>query len=88
MEHRRRVWQQVGFVAGAVAFVAIALWPLPLVPAVTLSASMAFMLPVATPPNALVYGTGHLTIGTMARAGFRMNLLGWAAIVGIILIGR
>ncbi len=44
-----------------------------LVPA-TLSASCAFMLPVATPPNAVVYGTGRVTMREMARAGVALNL--------------
>lgn len=44
--------------------------------AATLSASCAFMLPVATPPNAIVYGAGRFTIGEMARAGFVLNLVG------------
>lgn len=42
----------------------------------TLSASCAFMLPVATVPNAVVFGTEHIQIGDMARAGLRLNLLG------------
>jgi sodium-dependent dicarboxylate transporter 2/3/5 len=41
-----------------------------------LAASMAFMLPVATPPNAVVYGSGRLSIGFMMRTGFWMNLAG------------
>jgi sodium-dependent dicarboxylate transporter 2/3/5 len=41
----------------------------------TLSSSMAFMLPVATPPNAIVFGSDYLTIPQMARAGFVLNLL-------------
>ena len=34
------------------------------------------MLPVATPPNAIAYGTGRVTAGQMARAGFLLNVLG------------
>lgn len=44
-----------------------------MVPA-TLAASCAFMLPVATPPNAIVYGTGRVTLQEMARVGFWINL--------------
>ncbi len=39
-----------------------------------LAASCAFMLPVATPPNAIVYGTGALTIPQMAKAGMWLNV--------------
>ena len=46
-----------------------------MVPAV-LSASCAFMLPVATPPNAIVFASGMLTIPQMVRAGVLMNLAG------------
>ena len=41
-----------------------------------LSASCAFMLPVATAPNAIVFGTDMVTTKTMARNGFALNLLG------------
>lgn len=42
----------------------------------TLAGSMAFMLPVATPPNAIIFGTGRLRVIDMARTGFLINLLG------------
>ncbi len=54
--------------------------PLRLVVPAAIAASMAFMLPVATPPNAIVFASGRITIGQMARAGLGLN------IVGIILI--
>jgi sodium-dependent dicarboxylate transporter 2/3/5 len=42
----------------------------------TLSNSLAFMMPVGTPPNAIAYGTGHVKIGNMIRAGFVLNIVG------------
>jgi len=41
-----------------------------------LSASCAFMLPVATAPNAIVFGSGRITVAEMAREGFVVNLIG------------
>ncbi len=42
----------------------------------TLSGSMAFMLPVATPPNAIVFGTSRLKVAQMARNGLFLNIIG------------
>ncbi|MDZ7363668.1 MAG: SLC13 family permease [candidate division KSB1 bacterium] len=44
------------------------------------AASCAFMLPVATPPNAIVFASGYVTVPQMARAGFCLNLIAVALI--------
>lgn len=54
-----------------------------IVPA-TIAASCAFMMPVATPPNAIVFGSGHVTIPEMASAGFWLNLVGIALITAVL----
>lgn len=54
--------------------------PLVLCVPVTLAASCAFMLPVATPPNAIVFSSGVLKIPEMVRAGFFMNLVALAVL--------
>ncbi|MBK9356918.1 MAG: anion permease [Bacteroidales bacterium] len=54
----------------------------------TLSASMAFMLPAATPPNAIIFGTRRVTMIEMVRTGFWLNLIGAIIItVAFYLIG-
>ena len=62
-------------VIGALA-IAIGVIPVALTIPVCLAASCAFMLPVATPPNAIVYGSGKFTIATMMKAGFALNIVG------------
>jgi len=62
-------------VFGALA-IAIGILPVSLTVPVCLAASCAFMLPVATPPNAIVYGSNKFTIATMMRAGFALNIIG------------
>jgi solute carrier family 13 (sodium-dependent dicarboxylate transporter), member 2/3/5 len=49
---------------------------------VTLASSCAFMMPISTPPNAVVYANGNITVGQMMRAGLWINLLAVALIVG------
>ncbi len=49
--------------------------------ATAIAASCAFMMPVATPPNAIVFGTGRLKIADMIRAGFLLNVLGIIVVV-------
>jgi sodium-dependent dicarboxylate transporter 2/3/5 len=41
----------------------------------TIGASAAFMMPVATPPNAIIFGTGHIQMREMIRAGFWLNII-------------
>ncbi|XP_030909547.2 solute carrier family 13 member 2 isoform X4 [Melopsittacus undulatus] len=55
---------------------AICLHPLYVMLPSTLSASLAFMLPVATPPNAIVFSYGQLKVIDMAKSGFVLNILG------------
>ncbi|MCU0450067.1 MAG: DASS family sodium-coupled anion symporter [Bernardetiaceae bacterium] len=64
---------------------------LPVVPVavgIAFGASMAFMLPIATPPNAIAYGTGLFTVKQMARIGLVLNLVSTGAIVVVILLNE
>lgn len=65
------------------AAVTLDLPPLTLMATAAVAASMAFMLPVATPPNAIVFGSGMVTIPEMTRAGLILNLLAIMLITAI-----
>ncbi len=58
----------------------LGLSPYVLIVPAAIAASCAFMLPVATPPNAVVFGSGRITIPQMCRAGLWLNLIGVALI--------
>lgn len=62
--------------------------PVTLAVGTALAASMAFMLPVATPPNAIVYSSGYVSIGQMVRCGFLLDIAGWAfTLLVLVVIG-
>ena len=67
----------------AAVAVATGVHPLLLMVPATLSASCAFMMPVATPPNAVVFGSNRVRIAEMARAGLFLNLIG-AVVITLI----
>jgi sodium-dependent dicarboxylate transporter 2/3/5 len=70
-------------VMGALAL-AIDVHPLGLMVAAVVAASFAFMLPVATPPNAIVFSSRYVTIPQMVRAGIWLNLTGVLLITGFV----
>lgn len=72
------------------AGLALGVPPMMLMTSAALAASMAFMLPVATPPNAIVFSSGYLTIPQMVRAGFLLNLIAIVVVtlVGLLLVPR
>jgi sodium-dependent dicarboxylate transporter 2/3/5 len=61
-------------IAASIA-VTLGISPFGIMAAVAISSSLAFMMPVATPPNAIVFGSGYVTIPQMARAGLWLNLV-------------
>lgn len=58
----------------------------PIIPALvaTFAASFSFMLPIATPQNAIVYGSGAVPIIKMIKSGVLLNLLGFVLLVLIV----
>ena len=60
----------------AVVADSIGMHPEALLVATTFGASLAFMMPVGTPPNAIIFGTGRIRIAEMIRAGFWLNVCG------------
>lgn len=58
--------------------------PLALAIPAALAASFGFMLPVATPPNAIVFASGRISVGEMLRAGAWLDVLGVLVIVGVV----
>ena len=63
---------------------AVEVHPFGLMVATVIAASFAFMLPVATPPNAIVYGSHEVGIQQMAWAGLWLNLLAVAVVTGFV----
>ena len=59
----------------------------PLEPALgaTFGASMGFMMPISTPPNAIVYSSGHVPITTMMRHGIALDIAGFVVIVAVVM---
>jgi sodium-dependent dicarboxylate transporter 2/3/5 len=72
-------------VLGALA-TALDMEPMTLMVPAAIAASYAFMLPVATPPNAIVFSSRYVTIPQMARAGFYINLVASVLITVFVLI--
>lgn len=60
--------------------------PLLMMMIIGLSASVGFALPMATPPNAIVFGSGELEVRQMARAGLALDVIGILVVVSVVLL--
>jgi len=60
----------------AITSVSMGINPLMLMVPATLASSLGFMLPVGTPPNAIAFGTGYISMKDMMRAGFALDIIG------------
>ena len=58
--------------------------PLTLLLVTGFAASTGFALPIATPPNAIVFGSGQVRVGQMFRAGFLLDVVAIVVIVGLL----
>jgi len=72
-------------IAGAIAL-SLTQNPLLFLIPTALAANCSYMLPVGTPPNAIVFGSGHVTLPQMARAGMWLNVLLVPIILGLVLL--
>ncbi|MBZ0218145.1 MAG: anion permease, partial [Fimbriimonadaceae bacterium] len=68
------------------AAIGLGINPILLAATVALSASLGFMLPVATPPNAIIYGSGTVTIRQMLCAGILLDVIGVICVALLIAI--
>lgn len=74
----------VGFVLGLVFFIIFLANPFGLPPKAAGVAAVASMLPVATPPNAIVFGSGYVPMSKMIKGGIILNILGTIIITLIV----
>jgi sodium-dependent dicarboxylate transporter 2/3/5 len=72
-------------IGGALA-VSLGQNPLLITIPIALAANCSYMLPVGTPPNAIIYGSGLITLPQMARAGFLLNLALVPIVVALLLL--
>lgn len=68
----------------AATAIALQVNPLLLMLPATISASCAFMLPIGTPPNAIVFASGRVSLSKMARTGLILNLIGVAVVTALV----